>query len=361
MPTELEELVGFLGSPRPEIRQLALEHAVGYSAGSQSSVFLEPALKPIRDLKVIVNDIPPRAKHALTILVNLSDKSAVLESLISDALFHPLLISKIVSQSYTNADQASMLLANMTKSDSFSKKLIDLPALEGAEGGAASVLDQLMDCFVKGTNPEANYDFLAYVFADVSRLPAGRDYFTKKRDYDGVIPICKLTVFTEHKSLIRRKGVASTIKNCCFDVSSHPTFLNPEEVNLLPYILLPLMGSEEYDDEDMDGMLDDLQLLPPDKARDTDTHILTTHLESLLLLTSTRAGREYMRKVQVYPIIRETHLHTEDDEVAEACDRLVQVLMAERDDAGDVGPDGEVVEKEEEEEDEDEGAMVEIL
>lgn len=215
----------------------ALEHAVGYSAGSQSSVFLEPALKPIRDLKVIVNDIPvrsslpylrcvlggwlliavlvclqPRAKHALTILVNLSDKSAVLESLISDALFHPLLISKIVSQSYTNADQASMLLANMTKSDSFSKKLIDLPALEGAEGGAASVLDQLMDCFVKGTNPEANYDFLAYVFADVSRLPAGRDYFTKKRDYDGVIPICKLTVFTEHKSLIRRKGVASTIK-----------------------------------------------------------------------------------------------------------------------------------------------------
>lgn len=111
----------------------------------------------------------------------------------------------------------------------------------------------------------------------------------------------------------------------------------------------------------MDGMLDDLQLLPPDKARDTDTHILTTHLESLLLLTSTRAGREYMRKVQVYPIIRETHLHTEDDEVAEACDRLVQVLMAERDDAGDVGPDGEVVEKEEEEEDEDEGAMVEIL
>ena len=38
-------------------------------------------------------------------------------------------------------------------------------------------------------------------------------------------------------------------RNCCFDVSSHPAFLNPEEVNLFPYILLPLMGSEEYDDE----------------------------------------------------------------------------------------------------------------
>jgi len=106
-------------------------------------------------------------------------------------------------------------------------------------------------------------------------------------------------------------------------------------------------------------MLDDLQLLPPDKARDPDTHILTTHLESLLLLTSTRAGREYMRKVKVYPIIRETHLHTENDEVAEACDRIVQVLMAERDEAGDVGLDGKAVE--DEDEDEDESAVVEIL
>jgi hypothetical protein len=225
----------------------ALEHAVGYSTGPQSSVFLEPDLKPIRDLKVIVNDIlvrtppsppstlcvasggggrvwladalpcacvpfQPRAKLALTMLVNLSDNSAVLDSLIGDAVFHKLLISRIVSQGHPNADQASMLLVNMTKSDSFSGKLVDLPALDGAEGGAVSVLDQLMDCFVKGTNPEANYDFLAYIFADVSRLPAGRAYFIKKRDYDGVIPICKLTVFTEHKSLIRRKGVASTIK-----------------------------------------------------------------------------------------------------------------------------------------------------
>jgi len=145
-------------------------------------------------------------------LVNLSSSSAVLDSLIGDTVFHGLLISKIVSQGCSNADQASMLLANMTKSDSFSEKLIDLPALDGAKGGAVSVLDQLMDCFVKGTNPEASYDFLAYVFADVSRLPAGRAYFTKRRDYDGVIPICKLTVFTEHKSLIKRKGVASTIK-----------------------------------------------------------------------------------------------------------------------------------------------------
>ena len=81
-------------------------------------------------------------------------------------------------------------------------------------------MGQLIDCFDKGAekglNEEANYDFLSYVFADLSRLPADRAYFVTKRDNDGVVPISKLVVFTEHKSLVRRKGVASIIKYAAF-------------------------------------------------------------------------------------------------------------------------------------------------
>jgi hypothetical protein len=40
-----------------------------------------------------------------------------------------------------------------------------------------------------------------------------------------------------------------------------------------------------------------------------------------------------MRKLQVYPIIRECHAAVEDEGVREACDRFVQILM--RDEAGD--------------------------
>jgi hypothetical protein len=46
-----------------------------------------------------------------------------------------------------------------------------------------------------------------------------------------------------------------------------------------------------------------------------------------------------MRRVKVYPLIRETHLHTEDENVQEACDRLVQVLM--RDEEGEGEPEPE--------------------
>lgn len=130
----------------------------------------------------------------------------------------------------------------------------------------------------------------------------------------------------------------------------------------MPYLLLPLMGPEEYSDEDTDGMLEDLQLLPPDKEREKDVEILKTHLETLLLLTTTREGRDLMRRIKVYPVVRECHLHVENDEVREACERVVQILKRDEEGEGeDVPPTAtEGMLKVEEEEDE-EDQIVEIL
>lgn len=139
--------------------------------------------------------------------------------LAEDEGFVKILIEKLTDAKYANADLISMLLANLTKSDDFVSKLINMktaqpPAKEVSV--SKNVLDQLMDLFVRGAerklNEEACFDFLSYVFADVARVPKGRENFVTKQEYDGVVPISKLSVFTEHKSLIRRKGVASTIK-----------------------------------------------------------------------------------------------------------------------------------------------------
>ena len=74
-------------------------------------------------------------------------------------------------------------------------------------------------------------------------------------------------------------------------------------------------------------MLPDLQLLPPEKTRDSDPAILITHLETLLLLTTTREARELLRKVGVYPVVRECHAAFENEEVRATAERVVQVLM----------------------------------
>ena len=241
-----------------------------------------------------------------------------------------------------NANEISMLLANLAKYDELKDILhLERPAPNELNSNNRAI-DQLLDLFVKGAdgtyNKEANFDYLSYLFADLAKHSEGRKYFLTKQEYDGVVPLSKLVVFTEHKSEIRRKGVASTIKNVAFEIDAHPKFLDEDEINILPYLLLPVMGNEEYDDEDSLDMLADLQLLPPDKKREPDHDIIQTHVETLMLLTTSREGRDTLRAVKVYPVIRELHMHVENDNVREACERLVQVLM--RDEENDEKVDG---------------------
>jgi len=226
-----------------------------------------------------------------------------------------------------------MLLANLAKWDGLkslgTRKQTPPPEL----GSDPLILNQLMDLFVKGAdgsyNKHADFDYLAYLFADLAKHPEIRQFFVTPQEYDSVQPLNKIKVFTEHASEVRRKGVASVIKNVAFDIPSHPNFLDEDGINILPYLLLPIMGNETYDEDEMMDMLPDLQLLPPDKQRDSDTHIIKTHVETLTLLTTTRAGRDLMRAVKVYPIIRETHARVDDEGVQEVCERLVNMLMSD--------------------------------
>ncbi|KAF2178784.1 DUF383-domain-containing protein [Zopfia rhizophila CBS 207.26] len=334
MPTELEELVEFLHHGNTQIRQVAAEHLVGYSE-SHTSLFKREQLSPVKDLKLLVKDYPPIAKNALTILINISHDGEILESVAKDDNFLETLLGRITNPKEQNANEIAMLLANMAKDDSM-QRVLDLKRDIPKELSSSKwAIDQLLDCFVKGAggsyNKHADYDYLSYFFADLGKFPKGREYLTTPQPRDSnIIPLTKLQVFTSHPSHTRRLGVASTIKNSTFHVPSHNILLSnipTEGANLLPYIILPLMGPEEYSEEDTDGMLDELQLLEPDKEREKDLEIMRTHLETLLLLSTTREGRDVLRKVRVYPIIRECHMQVEDEGVREACDRIVQIIM----------------------------------
>ncbi len=67
-----------------------------------------------------------------------------------------------------------MLLANMVKSDDIKRILTltrDVPKPLTTSNVA---IDELMDCFVKGAqgsyNPKADFDYLAYLFADIAKV-----------------------------------------------------------------------------------------------------------------------------------------------------------------------------------------------
>ncbi|KAK6885518.1 Protein HGH1 [Candida tropicalis] len=361
MPTELEELVSFLHSPQPAVVQIALDNLVGYSTGAHQQVFSYDNYEAIKDLKTISKgSSKTMVNQSITILANLCDDLTMRNLIVEDEEYLKFLVSSILNIKNTNADLMCILLTNLAKNDFINKILeftIELNEEQKKIFKSNQAIDCLMDCFVKGydrkLNEYANYDYLSYFFADLSRYKQGRTYFITEQEYDQVVPLSKVLVFTEkYDDKIRREGVASTIKNSLFDTNSHMKLLNDEKINLLPFILLPLAGPEEIDEDEMFELPEELQLLPSDKKREPISGIICIHLESLLLLCTTKQGREYLREKQVYAIVRELHKAMDVEEVADLCDRVVQMLK--RDEA----PDSKEIE--EIESDSDDEKIVEI-
>lgn len=56
------QLVGFIASPNPQIRAVAVENLVGYST-AQPSIFKINQLVPVKNLKVLVQDRPVSDAH----------------------------------------------------------------------------------------------------------------------------------------------------------------------------------------------------------------------------------------------------------------------------------------------------------
>jgi len=74
-------------------------------------------------------------------------------------------------------------------------------------------------------------------------------------------------------------------------------------------------------------MPEDIQLLPPTKTREADAHLRETLLESLVILTSTRQGRDYLRDKKTYPVIQKMHMAEPEDHVREVAEKVVNMLM----------------------------------
>jgi hypothetical protein len=135
-------------------------------------------------------------------------------------------------------------------------------------------------------------------------------------------------------------------RNCAFYTPAHQAILSPDAtvvsvppssvvapgVDALPYILLPLAGPEELDLEvkssvtyiyshlitdfqDQEKLPSALQFLPPTKKREVDSVLRLAHVETLLLLCTTRWGRDYLRANGVYEIIRGAHMEETVDKV----------------------------------------------
>ncbi|THH08261.1 hypothetical protein EW145_g2835 [Phellinidium pouzarii] len=263
-----------------------------------------------------------------------------------------MLLSNITSHASTCASLLSLkvpVLLNPSATPPYyppqSRSGTSIPPSPYPSGDVKDVqaLPLLVQAFVQGAKVDTTSEqrtrkgdlhFLASVFANVSM--SGTD---GELEY----PLSELVVFTEHADTIRRGGVTSTIKHCAFHVPAHKAILFSETerasippstvpapgINALPYILLPLAGPEEFDLDDQEKLHEELQLLPETKKREVDDVLRLTHVETLILLCTTRAGRECLRSNGVYEIMRVMHISENVENIIEHIERLVNLLKGE--------------------------------
>ncbi|QRV74194.1 FAM203 family protein [Ceratobasidium sp. AG-Ba] len=410
MEAQLKELLGFLHDRNPQVRQIALENLLPHTpkeaplrriffdqlGGGGLAKPKEP--EPLRDLKLLCRDQPAIAHDAFRALVNLSDSTLVVPYL-SDPQFLEFIIAYILHPQALLADLACMTLSNITVNPTAIQTILSLKIrLEGDHPIASrsatapgppsdpmaiareeDAIPLLVDAFIdaasvpgegKGQKKrKGDLHFLASVFANVTVTPAGRLSLLSVRRQSSEFLLSGLLSFTEHPDPIRRGGVASTLKNCAFHAPAHIAMLKPEDeivtvppdtiggkgMNLLSYLLLPLAGPEEFDLEYMDKLPASIQFLPDTKKREADPFIRLTHIETLLLLCTTRPGREYMRDNGVYEVVQKMHETEQNTPVMEHIERLVNFLK--RDEGAEI--EEEIPATKSKEEDDDD-AIIEI-
>lgn len=253
-----------------------------------------------------------------------------------------------------------MLLANMAKSDSFSRLCTLKRSVVPKLSASLLALDQLIDLFNRGAdahyNTAANFDYLAYLFADLAKVslsfPHGQPsanclspqhpqitthLLTPTPHDPSLPPLTAFLPFTTHSSHIRRLGVSSLLKNIALSHSS-PRFLLQPPLSVLPQLLLPLCGPDpSFTEVETEELLAELQFLGPEHRREEDIKIIRNHLETLFLIVTKggEMGKNTIKEAGAYVIIRELHLEVEDEAVREVCERVVQVLMGDEVDGED--------------------------
>jgi len=297
MAEYIDELIPFLRHEEELIRLNSSNMVAGLSADKDG---MDLVIKDHRVIEAVLqltkDEHPTIANHAYSTLINCSVNETFSLQLISKYDIVPTFVSHVLDKQSTLSDKACMLLSNVSRTPGAASTLVNC-----MEKINENWIDELLTVFntVKYNTKDCKLDYLASFFANLMQLAKVRKLIlNEKKDY-----MKKLVTFIkEGNSSIRRGGVASIIKNSCFQFEHHE-WLMCGEVDLLTHLLLPLCGGEEYNDDEMDKMPIDLQYLDNDKIRERDPDIRKLLVECVLMLCAEKKGREMMRSMNIHLII----------------------------------------------------------
>lgn len=342
----MEDLVRFLSHPRPELRKSASSLLINMTASDQGifQLLALDKLDVVQALCRVVSDMRPIAEDAIKALINLtaSNPAACERALRYDLLNR--VMTQVEDAEWRLTDYSMMLLANVTTTPEGAKALlgVDDKASHELQALREKKIRTLTNAFLDSEpEPEGidaatgdakwddDYQYVANILANISQLEQGRAFLLKHRG-DKTLAAALLPQLRS-PNVVRRRGIASLIRNLCFDTDNH--FYLYDQLDIPNQFIYLLAGPEPLDEDDKVGMHPSIYRLGDKKKRENDRFVRLYAVDSLLLLCTTRNGRNDLRRKKVYPIVRNAHLVEPDEEIGDQIYKLVDFLI--RDEEGE--------------------------
>ncbi|KAL3336957.1 hypothetical protein AABB24_029569 [Solanum stoloniferum] len=323
MATELEELIGFLSSPSPPVKKIAVDIVRDYtgsedgleSLGKYSNVVL-PSLSRLLGEKKVVSEPAAQA------LVNLSQKPELAGKMVEMHMVRTSM-ETLYKQDCEIISLLIMLLVNLTQLDagidsllqSADEKMHGLYVMKLVRSFCSSSCDGKVDPF----------EHVASVLVNISKKEHGRKLLLDQKRC-----LLKQIVRNDSKSLLRKRGVAGTIRNCCFEAENQLQNLLLISEFLWPALLLPVAGNKVYSEEDTQKMpLELASALSIEREPVTDPEIRVQALEAIYLLILQEAGRRAFWSVNGPRILQVGYADEDDPKAMEAYERAGSLLIQE--------------------------------
>ncbi|XP_006830943.1 PREDICTED: protein FAM203B-like [Chrysochloris asiatica] len=328
---EAAELLPFLASgARADLQATAAQHMLALTGSRPGRALLAGQAALLRALaELAAAPAPAPACDAARALVNLAADPHLHEPLLAaDPGLPARLLGRALDPQWPWADEAAAALANLSREPAPCAAVMDV--LEAVEPGEP-VLERLVHALcTPGYNASAPLHYLGPLLSNLSQRPAARTFLL---DPDRCV-VQRLLPLTQYPdSSVRRGGVVGALRNCCFEHRHHEWLLGVE-VDILPFLLLPLAGPEDFSEEEMARLPVDLQYLPPDKQREPSADIRKMLIETIMLLTATAPGRQQVRDQGAYLVLRELHSWEPEPTVRVTCEKLIQVLIGDEPECG---------------------------
>ncbi|KAK2991389.1 hypothetical protein RJ640_007853, partial [Escallonia rubra] len=279
MATELEELLGFLSAPSPPVKKAAVDIVQGLTGSEDGLQSLA------RYADVAIPSLSRLLEPAAEALVNLSQNSDLAAKMVE---MH--MIEAAMGMLYKQGSEISrllvMLLVNLTQLDAGIDSLLQ----SGDEKMHGLHVMKLVRSFCTSSNEKKGdpFEHVGSILVNISKKEAGRKLLLDPKR--GLLK--QIIRQFDSTSLLRKKGVSGTVRNCCFEAESQLQNLLLASEFLWPALLLPVAGNKVYSEQDTSKMpLEIGSVLSIDREVVDDPDIRVQALEAIYMLTLQEAGR----------------------------------------------------------------------